>query len=138
MELMVGGGGRSLSLFKSRGHIGWKLVECDAVHASSIHGSLPQKCLGRQAGRQAGRFTHVPTKMKARTAEAISTEKAVEKSRPSAMERSNLGSWFDDWCGGWMGGGGVVIDCSNVVSRSWGWWMDGWMDGGMCVDSLID
>jgi hypothetical protein len=30
--------------------------------------------------------------MKARTAEAISTEKVVEKSRPSAMDRSNFGS----------------------------------------------
>lgn len=37
--------------------------------------------------------------MKARTAEAISMEKVVEKSSPSAMERLNLGTcvvWGDD------------------------------------------
>lgn len=37
--------------------------------------------------------------MKASTAETISMEKVVEKSSPSAMERSKLGTWFAgmDW-----------------------------------------
>lgn len=53
--------------------------------------------------------------MKASTAETISMEKVVEKSSPSAMERSNLGTWFAgmDWGfvlgEGRRGGWGVIV-----------------------------